>query len=102
MPNHSEFAIRLVYDHRPDGRFHISSPDIPGLHLNGPNLEGIAEDIEPLVRELLLHNSGVVVDTIKWVPPLEEMVNQMRRPTAGAREPSPGESRVLVITGRAA
>lgn len=102
MLNQDEFAIRLVYDQKQDGRFHISSPDIPGLHLSGPDLAAITEDIEPLVRELLLHNAGVVVDTVKWVLPLEEMIEKMRRPAAVPHRPSPGDSRVLVITGRAA
>jgi hypothetical protein len=103
MPDENEFEIRLVYDRREDGRFHIHSPSVPGLHLSGSDLNRLTVDIEPLVRELLLRNSGVVVDTIKWVPPLEEMMERLHHPAAAARAtPTPGESRVLVITGRAA
>jgi hypothetical protein len=103
MPdNNNEFEIRLIYDRRTDGRYHIHSPSIPGLHLTGPDLDAIKVDIDPLVRELLLKNSGVVVDTIKWVPPLEEILDQIRQPPSPPHAPTPGETRVLVITGRAA
>jgi hypothetical protein len=102
MPDDTEFEIRLVYDRRPDGRFHIHSPSVPGLHLSGPDLASLTADIEPLVRELLLRNSGVVVDSIRWVPPLGEMIERIRHPAVTRPGPTPGESRVLVITGRAA
>jgi hypothetical protein len=69
MPDDTEFEIRLVYDQRSDGRFHIHSPSVPGLHLSGSDLAVLTADIEPLVRELLFRNSGVVVDSIRWVPP---------------------------------
>jgi hypothetical protein len=102
MTAEAEFEIRLVYDQRPDGRFYIHSPNVPGLHLSGISLGALTTDIEPLIRDLLLYNSKVIVDSIRWVPPLEEMIEKFRHPAASPPAPSPGESRVLVITGRAA
>lgn len=65
MSDDSEFEIRLVYDQRVDGRFHIHSPNVPGLHVSGHDLAELTVDIEPLVRELLLRNSGIVVDSVR-------------------------------------
>jgi hypothetical protein len=68
MPGGAEFEIRLVYDQRSDGRFYIHSPSGPGLHLSGRDLTALSADIEPLVRELLLKNAGMVVDSVRWIP----------------------------------
>jgi len=89
-----EFAIQLVFDKRHDGRIHVHSPSVPGLHLAGHDLQSIQSDIEPIVKDLLLHNANVVVDRIRWVPSLEEVVRQMA--TAEPR------SKFLMIRGHAA
>jgi len=96
MAPSQEFGIQLFYDKRPDGRYHIHSPNIPGLHVAGSDLDEIKVDVEPLVIDLLFHNSGIVVDTIQWVPSLEDMVSHMKNSPATAKE------KILVITGRAA
>jgi hypothetical protein len=96
-----EFGIQLYYDRRSDGRFHIHSPNIPGLHLAGPDLDAIKVDVEPLIKDLLFHNSGIVVDTIEWIPSLEEIVSQLKQSAAVTR-PVGEQSKLLLITGRAA
>lgn len=89
-----EFAIQLIFDQRQDGRFHVHSPSVPGLHLAGRDLSEIQADIEPIVKDLLLHNANVVVDKIRWVPSLEDVVRQMT-------PPSP-RSKTLMISAHAA
>jgi hypothetical protein len=89
-----EFAIQLVFDKRLDGRIHVHSPSVPGLHLAGNDLEAIQSDIEPIVKDLLFHNANVVVDRIRWVPSLEDVVRQLATP-----EPT---SKFLMISGHAA
>jgi hypothetical protein len=89
-----EFAIQLVFDKRHDGRIHVHSPNVPGLHLAGSDLQSIESDIEPIVKDLLLHNANMVVDRIRWVPSLEDVVRQMATP-----EP---RSKVLMISAHAA
>ena len=95
-----EFLIQLLFDKKRDGRIHVHSPSVPGLHLAGDDLEAIRGDIEPAVRDLLLHNSRVVVDKIRWVPSLEEVVRQMAVPGAG-RKPKQ-EAKYLVVMAHAA
>lgn len=89
-----EFAIHLVFDKRRDGRIHVHSPNVPGLHLAGSDLQSIESDIEPIVKDLLLHNANVVVDRIRWVPSLEDVVREMAAP-----EP---RSKFLMISAHAA
>ncbi|MCK6452655.1 MAG: hypothetical protein L6R19_17675 [Alphaproteobacteria bacterium] len=91
----AEFAIQLLFDKRGDGRIHVHSPNVPGLHLAGDDLDAIRADIEPIVKDLLYYNSNLIVDQIHWVPGLEEVVRQMA-------EPSEPRSKFLVIHGRAA
>jgi hypothetical protein len=91
-----EFAIQLLFDKAHDGRIHVHSPNIPGLHLAGDDLESIRADIEPIVKDLLFHNSNVVVDRIRWVPSLEEVVRQMAE-----HAPEP-KSKYLMIVAHAA
>jgi predicted RNase H-like HicB family nuclease len=101
MPSSNEFAIELLFDKSRDGRFHVHSPNVPGLHLAGYDLAAIRADIEPIVKDLLYHNSGVIVDHIRWVPSLEELIRQIMGPPPPP-EPQPGKATYLVITGRAA
>ncbi len=96
----SEFLIQLLFDKNRDGRIHVHSPNMPGLHLAGDDLESIQDDIEPIVKELLLHNSHVIVDQIRWVPSLEEIVRQMGKPSPEPEQKQ--ESKYLVIMARAA
>jgi hypothetical protein len=101
MADASEFAIQLLFDRRRDGRFHVHSPNVPGLHLAGRDLGEIREDIEPIVKDLLYHNSNVIVDQIRWVPSLEEVVSRMSGASARRKNAPPGPT-TLLVTGRAA
>lgn len=62
------FVIRLLFDERRDGRFHVHSPDVPGLHLAGQDIHAIRADVEPVLKDVLLHNARLVVDRIEWHP----------------------------------
>lgn len=99
----AEFAVQVQFDQRRDGRFHIHSPSIPGLHLAGRDLDKIRADLEPIVKDLLFHNLNMIVDKIGWVPSIDEVVKRL---TADERtpppEPKPGKPSFLVIVGRAA
>jgi len=95
------FVIRLLFDRRRDGRFHVHSPDVPGLHLAGRDLDAIRPDVEPVLKDLLFHNSKMIVDKIEWFPTLEDVVKQMTIP-APPPKPSGKQSNFLVIFGHAA
>jgi hypothetical protein len=96
------FAIELLFDKRRDGRFHVHSPSVPGFHLAGRNIEVIRADIEPALRDILLHNSKVVVDRIEWYPSLAEVAKRMIEPDTPTPEPAPGKTNFLLIFGHAA
>ena len=101
MTDTKEFMIQILFETSGDGRFHVHSPDLAGLHLAGRDLATIRADLEPIVKELLFHNSNVIADKIRWVPSLEEVVSQMTRPPT-VPSSSSREQKFLMITGRAA
>lgn len=99
----TEFAVEVKFDKRRDGRFHIHSAGIPGLHLAGRDLDQIRADLEPVVKDLLRHNLSMVVDEIRWVPSLEVVSKKLRGDdSTPPTEPKPGKPSFLVIIGRAA
>jgi hypothetical protein len=75
-----EFAIELLFDQRSDGRCYVHSPSIPGLHLAGPDLGALREDVEPAVKDLLHLNRGISVAAIRWVPSLDEVFERLSAP----------------------
>ena len=60
----TECGIELIYDRRDDGRFHIHSPDLPGLNLIGPDPGVLVADLEPVLRDMLHASTGRTVDTM--------------------------------------
>jgi hypothetical protein len=101
MTDAKEFMIQILFEKSGDGRFHVHSPDLAGLHLAGRDLATIRADLEPIVKELLFHNSNVIADKIRWVPSLEEVLGQFTRPSSPSSSPAQ-EQKFLMITGRAA
>jgi predicted RNase H-like HicB family nuclease len=87
MTHDNGFVIQLLFDQRLDGRFHVHSPDVSGLHLAGDDLEAIRADISPVLKDILLHNSKMVVDEIEWHSSLEDVVRRMTTPTPPPDEP---------------
>lgn len=75
-----EFSIELLFDQRSDGRYFIHSPHVPGLGLAGPDLEALCADIEPAVKDLLRHNRDFTVESIRWVPSIDEVLEQFDLP----------------------
>ena len=97
------FVAQVKFVRRPDGRFHINSPGIPGLHLAGRDLDRIRADLEPIVKDLLFHNHNIVVDQLSWVPSLDDTFKKAKAgQLAPLPTPKPGEPSFLVIVGHAA
>jgi predicted RNase H-like HicB family nuclease len=69
----TECAIEVRYDKREDGRFHIHSPDLPGLHLVGPDPDALMADLEPVLREMLRVTTSQAVDTMMVLPSFQEL-----------------------------
>lgn len=100
MAKAREFALKLLVERKEDGRFCISSPNLPGLHLAGKDLDKIRSDLAPVIKDLLYFNSDFIADKIKWVPSLEQVMLDIKQ-ALSPREPRAAEE-ILVISGRAA
>ncbi|HEY1720031.1 MAG TPA: hypothetical protein VGG27_02210 [Magnetospirillaceae bacterium] len=85
----TECAIAVYYDKRDDGRFHISSPDLPGFHLVGPSADALGADVEPVLREMLRTTTGQAVDTMMVLPTFQ---------TLGGHTPAGARREVRVVT----
>lgn len=75
----NEFSIQLLFDQKSDGRYFIHSPHVPGLRLAGFDLEALRADIEPAVKDLLFHNRNLAVESIRWVPSIDEVLEELER-----------------------
>jgi hypothetical protein len=96
----TEFVVQVEFNKRVDGRYHIRSPNLPGLHLAGPDFDQIRVDLEPVVRDLLHYNLGMIVETIRWVPSIDEItVNFKGGVTIQHPQPNLGKPSFLVIRG---
>ena len=83
MSQPTEFKIELSYEKKNDGRYYIGSADVPGFRLVGPDLEALQRDLDSVVKDLLFHNNGISVDTLRWVPTLEEVQRRLDKPAEG-------------------
>ena len=59
--------VRILVEDRGDGGVRIHSPDVPGLHLSGPDREAVARDLCPAIEILFRENRGVEVTAIPLV-----------------------------------
>lgn len=99
MGKPKEFRLKLIFEKRRDGRFYIHSPDLPGLHLAGSDLDKIQADLDPVIKELLYFNMDFAAETIKWLPGLDYIKSRMKQPPSPGNKPA---EEIYVITGRAA
>jgi hypothetical protein len=75
-----EIAIELIYERRSDGRYYISSDDVPGFRMVGTDLDALQGDLNQVVSDLLLHNSGFTVTELRWVPSLQDVKRHLQKP----------------------
>jgi hypothetical protein len=93
-----QIAVRIEFTQR-DGRFYARSSDVPGLHLAGPDIDALHRDIEPVLKDLLWHNSDIVVDKLAWVPSLKDLAAKLKGPQV---RPVTGEQTYLITVKDAA
>ena len=96
MVGTKQFHLKLLFEKK-DGLFSVRSPNLPGLHMAGQDLDKIRADIEPIIKDLLLFNSDIATEEIRWVPSLEQAIHDV-----GRRLSEPQFEDIYVITGRAA
>jgi hypothetical protein len=75
-----EISIELIYERHGDGRYYVRSDDVPGFRMAGADLDAIQADLNEVVSDLLLHNSGFEVQELRWVPSLEELKRHLQKP----------------------
>jgi len=75
-----EVSIVLEYEKHGDGCYYIRSNSIPGFRLQGPDFDALHRDLNPVVTDLLRHNMGMDVESIRWVPSPEEVKQHLHRP----------------------
>ncbi len=83
MGRAGEFTIELLFEKRSDGRYHVYSPSVAGLHLAGMDLRALCADVEPAVKHLLRQNARIDADQVRWVPTLDEVQHQFTEPAQG-------------------
>ena len=79
----TDIAIEVFYEKHSDGRYYIKSLDVPGLHLAGTDFDALQSDLDPVVKDLMIHNMGFTVESVTWVPSPSEAKKLLDRPQSG-------------------
>jgi hypothetical protein len=82
-----EFAVRIEFRHG-EGRCYVSSPDLVGLHLAGPDMVALRNDLEPAIKDLIFFNLHLTIDILRFVPNLDGIVEQYDKIKNSGREES--------------
>jgi hypothetical protein len=82
-PMAQELSIVLHYEKDSDQRYRIRSETLPWLHLEGPDIDAIHADLDEVVSDLLLHNMGFEVESLRWIPSPEDVKRHLQSPTEG-------------------
>lgn len=61
--------VRIKVELRKNGRFYVSSDDVPGLFLWGRNFEELMENIAPTIKDLYKFNRGLDVEVREAIFP---------------------------------
>ena len=73
-------SIELVFERGTDGRYRVTSDDVPGFRMAGHDIDAIQSDLNEVVADLLWHNSGFKVTELKWVPSLDDVKRHLQKP----------------------
>lgn len=80
-----QIKIELRYERHSDGRYYVTSDDVPGFRMAGADIDQIHNDLNEVVTDVLRLNSGFVVEELHWVPSLEEVKLHLHRPAPQGR-----------------
>ena len=76
MSSPNTVAIELRFNRRDDGRYHIHSPDLPGLHLAGMDIEALRGDFQSAIRDLIDANIKTPIERLHFFPNLASLFNK--------------------------
>lgn len=94
MPT-QEIAVELTYERHGDGRYYVTSENIPGFQMAGTNIDAIQADLNEVVSDLLRLNSNFLVEEVRWVPSLDDVKKHLVKPGPEGRV-------VYVVSGKLA
>jgi hypothetical protein len=80
-----QIRIELKYERHSDGRYFVTSDDVPGFRMAGTDIDQIQKDLNEVVTDLLRLNSGFVVEELHWVPSLEDVKRHLHSPAPQGR-----------------
>jgi hypothetical protein len=75
-----EIRVELTYERHSDGRYYVTSNDIPGFRMAGTDIDAIHADLDEVVSDLLRLNSNFVVEELRWVPSLDDVKHHLAKP----------------------
>ncbi|HWY60352.1 MAG TPA: hypothetical protein VNW15_00475 [Rhizomicrobium sp.] len=75
-----EIRVDLTYERHADGRYYVTSKDIPGFRMAGSDIDVIQADLNEVVSDLMRLNADFVVEEMHWVPSLEEVKKHLQKP----------------------
>ena len=80
-----QIKIELKYERLRDGRYFVTSDDVPGFRMAGTDLDAIQKDLDEVVKDLLRLNSKFIVEELTWVPSLDEAKRHLQKPGPDGR-----------------
>ncbi|HLY05433.1 MAG TPA: hypothetical protein VKR31_06770 [Rhizomicrobium sp.] len=80
-----QIPIDLVFERTSDGRYRVTSDDVPGFYIAGSDIDAIQGDLNEIVADLLRHNCGFIVSEIRWMPSLSDVKRHLQKPTPEGR-----------------
>jgi hypothetical protein len=80
-----KIRIELQFERHSDGRYFVTSDDVPGFRMAGTDIEAIQKDLDEVVKDLLRLNSNFVVEELTWVPSLDEAKRHLQSPSPDGR-----------------
>jgi hypothetical protein len=84
VPMSHDIPIELVFERTDDGRYRVTSDDVPGFYMAGNNIDFIHRDLNEVIADLLRLNSGFIVSEIRWFPSLSDVKEHLKKPPAEA------------------
>ena len=85
--------VEVLFERHSDGRYYVHSPNLPGLHLAGEDIDTIRKDLKTIMKDLFWHNLNLIIDEIQFVPDLENIVRELK-----GLPPEPSGSETYVVT----
>jgi hypothetical protein len=77
-----DIPIDLVFERTSDGRYRVTSEDVPGFYMAGNDIDVIHGDLDEVVKDLLRLNSGFIASNIRWFPSLNDVKEHLKKPPA--------------------